>query len=125
MTRRPPKSTRTDTLFPYTTRFRSTPRPGGAADHRRPDGIAQRAPARDPRRRAGRRTQQRAAAAAAHDPDADRRRRRGALGRDRTVVDPVPSVLSCAPVLPPLSSDVRLVGSFFFFSFIFLFSLFL
>src|SRR3546814_13518104 len=26
MTRRPPRSTRTDTLFPYTTLFRSTPR---------------------------------------------------------------------------------------------------
>src|SRR3546814_3704885 len=28
MIRRPPRSTRTDTLFPYTTLFRSTPRPG-------------------------------------------------------------------------------------------------
>src|SRR3546814_3223174 len=27
MIRRPPRSTRTDTLFPYTTLFRSTPRP--------------------------------------------------------------------------------------------------
>src|SRR3546814_2349505 len=27
---RPPRSTRTDTLFPYTTLFRSPPRPGGA-----------------------------------------------------------------------------------------------
>src|SRR3546814_14345685 len=31
MLRRPPRSTRTDTLFPYTTLFRSTP-PGRAAD---------------------------------------------------------------------------------------------
>src|SRR3546814_2107374 len=31
MIRRPPRSTRTDTLFPYTTLFRS---PGGAADGR-------------------------------------------------------------------------------------------
>src|SRR3546814_2588239 len=35
MIRRPPRSTRTDTLFPYTTLFRSVPRsgcrPGGAA----------------------------------------------------------------------------------------------
>src|SRR3546814_2484434 len=28
MIRRPPRSTRTDTLFPYTTLFRSWPRPG-------------------------------------------------------------------------------------------------
>src|SRR3546814_4930440 len=37
MIRRPPRSTRTDTLFPYTTLFRS-PRvhPGGGA---RPDGL--------------------------------------------------------------------------------------
>src|SRR3546814_11940202 len=32
MIRRPPRSTRTDTLFPYTTRFRS-PRPEPAGDH--------------------------------------------------------------------------------------------
>src|SRR3546814_6486200 len=30
MIRRPPRSTRTDTLFPYTTRFRSPQAPGGA-----------------------------------------------------------------------------------------------
>src|SRR3546814_2562656 len=34
MVRRPPRSTRTDTLFPYTTLFRSAPR--GAAEHRLP-----------------------------------------------------------------------------------------
>src|SRR3546814_8315336 len=34
MIRRPPRSTRTDTLFPYTTLFRST-RPGAALAHRR------------------------------------------------------------------------------------------
>src|SRR3546814_15044409 len=33
MIRRPPRSTRTDTLFPYTTLFRSPRRPGGAQDH--------------------------------------------------------------------------------------------
>src|SRR3546814_16270654 len=32
MIRRPPRSTRTDTLFPYTTLFRSAPRLCGAAD---------------------------------------------------------------------------------------------
>src|SRR3546814_6613591 len=31
MKRRPPQSTRTDTLFPYTTRFRSIPEPRAAA----------------------------------------------------------------------------------------------
>src|SRR3546814_6140178 len=31
MIRRPPRSTRTDTLFPYTTLFRSLPDPAGAA----------------------------------------------------------------------------------------------
>src|SRR3546814_2141219 len=39
MIRRPPRSTRTDTLFPYTTLFRSAPLPGPgaarAAAHRR------------------------------------------------------------------------------------------
>src|SRR3546814_17010659 len=32
MIRRPPRSTRTDTLFPYTTLFRSTARPGPGRD---------------------------------------------------------------------------------------------
>src|SRR3546814_1498589 len=36
MNRRPPRSTRTDTLFPYTTLFRSMPRPGV---HRRLTGC--------------------------------------------------------------------------------------
>src|SRR3546814_20044249 len=38
MIRRPPRSTRTDTLFPYTTLFRSLARPGGY--RRRPDRQA-------------------------------------------------------------------------------------
>src|SRR3546814_16421640 len=42
MIRRPPRSTRTDTLFPYTTRFRSEhpgrERIGRAGDRRRHDG---------------------------------------------------------------------------------------
>src|SRR3546814_11804320 len=33
MTRRPPRSTRTDTLFPYTTLFRSQAGQPGSADH--------------------------------------------------------------------------------------------
>src|SRR3546814_2948616 len=32
MIRRPPKSTRTDTLFPYTTLFRARPHPGNHSD---------------------------------------------------------------------------------------------
>src|SRR3546814_5637893 len=35
MIRRPPRSTRTDTLFPYTTLFRSSPRTGAARRYRR------------------------------------------------------------------------------------------
>src|SRR3546814_17477468 len=38
MIRRPPRSTRTDTLFPYTTLFRSTP--AGAHDDARPSVAA-------------------------------------------------------------------------------------
>src|SRR3546814_20093747 len=44
MIRRPPRSTRTDTLFPYTTLFRSRPAPGHGSDpaprvaHHRDDG---------------------------------------------------------------------------------------
>src|SRR3546814_17815022 len=41
MTRRPPRATRTDTLFPYTTLFRSPPHPD------RRGGRAPRAPAPD------------------------------------------------------------------------------
>src|SRR3546814_2517355 len=43
MIRRPPRSTRTDTLFPYTTLFRSRVRPGrraGATGLRHQDGRA-------------------------------------------------------------------------------------
>src|SRR3546814_7053935 len=52
MIRRPPRSTRTDTLFPYTTLFRSQDRPArrrdaveaaGRADHRRDLRLARRA----------------------------------------------------------------------------------
>src|SRR3546814_13547541 len=39
MIRLPPRSTRTDTLFPYTTRFRSGPRAGARVG--RPDGRDQ------------------------------------------------------------------------------------
>src|SRR3546814_10647256 len=43
MIRRPPRSTRTDTLFPYTTLFRS-PRPGDGADGRSRPGPRPAAP---------------------------------------------------------------------------------
>src|SRR3546814_9065217 len=49
MIRRPPRSTRTDTLFPYTTLFRSTSRLGSKGR-----GIARRACHRRQRRRSGR-----------------------------------------------------------------------
>src|SRR3546814_8752563 len=66
MIRRPPRSTRTDTLFPYTTLFRSCTGGEAAADHLRhrshpSRGVAQgadrrlAADARRVRRRAGRR----------------------------------------------------------------------
>src|SRR3546814_5236077 len=45
MIRRPPRSTRTDTLFPYTTLFRSyalVPSPYREADERHPEGTRQR-----------------------------------------------------------------------------------
>src|SRR3546814_6597299 len=41
MIRRPPRSTRTDTLFPYTTLFRSCA-PGAVADARRSDPAGRR-----------------------------------------------------------------------------------
>src|SRR3546814_4427957 len=46
MIRRPPRSTRTDTLFPYTTLFRSAAAAGGAAPRGRP---ALQRPAANPR----------------------------------------------------------------------------
>src|SRR3546814_540360 len=49
MIRRPPRSTRTDTLFPYTTLFRSRVAAGPAAA--RLDGPAARPPAGEGRRR--------------------------------------------------------------------------
>src|SRR3546814_16835173 len=40
MIRRPPRSTRTDTLFPYTTLFRSRPAAGDPLGSRHPPGAA-------------------------------------------------------------------------------------
>src|SRR3546814_9936501 len=45
MIRRPPRSTRTDTLFPYTTLSRSRVADAEAGDHRRPAHAADRAQA--------------------------------------------------------------------------------
>src|SRR3546814_20245332 len=53
MIRRPPRSTRTDTLFPYTTLFRSARVAGGVAVGLRP--AARAAPRADPRWRGDRR----------------------------------------------------------------------
>src|SRR3546814_2052937 len=44
MIRRPPRSTRTDTLFPYTTLFRSLGANEGRGEGRRIDGAAQARP---------------------------------------------------------------------------------
>src|SRR3546814_17100912 len=50
MIRRPPRSTRTDTLFPYTTLFRSAPTKRGALRARPPCRPPARHPDRRPRR---------------------------------------------------------------------------
>src|SRR3546814_2149087 len=50
MIRRPPRSTRTDTLFPYTTLFRSPAR-GAELSHRQRALLAEGAPPRRPARR--------------------------------------------------------------------------
>src|SRR3546814_2807153 len=55
MIRRPPRSTRTDTLFPYTTLFRSTPgRPDADPGRRAPSGRRRRPALRLRSGRAGR-----------------------------------------------------------------------
>src|SRR3546814_7078477 len=67
MIRRPPRSTRTDTLFPYTTLFRSEAVAvgcGGAADtvrpgYRRPRNVPWSAPPTRPERFAGRKSTRR------------------------------------------------------------------
>src|SRR3546814_4364396 len=80
MIRRPPRSTRTDTLFPYTTLFRSDPSPPGGGGGRR-DRLGQDHPAAAPV--PGRRTR-----GQGHDrlhPAApDRRARGGARSEEHT-----------------------------------------
>src|SRR3546814_2600284 len=72
MIRRPPRSTRTDTLFPYTTLFRAArSRAAGAVDVSR-FAVGKGAPAAGKARRGG---------AHRHAGQRDRRRRRAALRR--------------------------------------------
>src|SRR3546814_11444730 len=52
MIRRPPRSTRTDTLFPYTTLFRSGREPGGADQDECDQPVEFRLPCRGDRARA-------------------------------------------------------------------------
>src|SRR3546814_5872953 len=78
MRRRPPKSTRTDTLFPYTTLFRS-----GSA-HRRAGAAAACAGAADRRRRRHRRAGGRGAARARLPGCLDGRWRHARLGGGRS-----------------------------------------
>src|SRR3546814_12848977 len=74
MIRRPPRSTRTDTLFPYTTLFRSRHAdPAARATRRSPGGrarFARRLPSRRTPRRRGR-VRGTGGAAAAPEPDGD------------------------------------------------------
>src|SRR3546814_18269555 len=84
MIRRPPRSTRTDTLFPYTTLFRSGFRRHGAEPRRRAAGTA--------RDDGGARTPR------AADPDV-RDRLRGASAHDPHTPDRASDLL---PRLPPV-----------------------
>src|SRR3546814_5012140 len=80
MIRRPPRSTRTDTLFPYTTLFRSRPRAGGRP---RP-ALCQTAVMAVQDHRTARYRRQDARARTAHQIGAARRdRRRAAVARYR------------------------------------------
>src|SRR3546814_19473699 len=110
MIRRPPRSTRTDTLFPYTTLFRSgrlRPRrghgtagtAGGTAD--RP-GLLRRRPAR---RRAGIPVSRLSAIPAADPPGAVRD------GRGRRAGDHRPGIPGMAARQPVLDVDLLLHGA--------------
>src|SRR3546814_12524353 len=84
MIRRPPRSTRTDTLFPYTTLFRSRP-----CAHRRTAGVALQAQVPrvlDPTGRGRRRCHARNAVAHAGRAAADCRRPHDQPPRDRQTV---------------------------------------
>src|SRR3546814_6360073 len=82
MRRRPPRSTRTDTLLPYTTLFRSRRRRGAATDARAGDGDRLQVPG-------FRRNRLRTARWLLRLPDDRRRRRRLADGHSR-LVDELP-----------------------------------
>src|SRR3546814_18440544 len=109
MIRRPPRSTRTDTLFPYTPLFRSIARPPRqydvavrtrpARNRKRPPRAARRTPRR--RRRRGRRLH------------GDELRRRGAARRSAALVTATPArrapgKLRTAPPRPARSAGDRL-----------------
>src|SRR3546814_16262677 len=85
MIRRPPRSTRTDTLFPYTTLFRSRPR------DLRPSALRADGPRHDLRRGGGGallfRHLTRALSRSGERGDRERRRRRDANGARRILVD--------------------------------------
>src|SRR3546814_18943008 len=76
MIRRPPRSTRTDTLFPYPTLFRSTRRRPAAVDlqsHRLATDVRRDGTATDPDRAAGPAPAREAATSGADHPAPDRR----------------------------------------------------
>src|SRR3546814_10821275 len=115
MIRRPPRSTRTDTLFPYTTLFRSgvgqpvavEARPDGRADRRRakagpPDRTGRRAAARPRIEACGRRVR------GAADIDRGVTQRRNPAGRQQPGRFPcrlTAAVPGCAP--PPSPAALR------------------
>src|SRR3546814_11173502 len=118
MIRRPPRSTRTDTLFPYTTLFRSADgRPHHSGDrappgHRaqgRPDRGHGRRPHRRPGhpRRADRAGRPVRGAGTAAIPRLSRRRQDGRHGRGVALFDQAPRVWTLhwplAPTLPTLA----------------------
>src|SRR3546814_20742349 len=114
MIRRPPRSTRTDTLFPYTTLFRSHgsrqvgPHTigggGGAPEPAAPAGDGQPAAQRQPHALAGR------AGVAAGWADHGSSQRRCAVGTVTSPAEPA-SPVGPAPRSAPASSDERRAGN--------------
>src|SRR3546814_11853547 len=93
MIRRPPRSTRTDTLFPYTTLFRSplcaSPGPARGPDGTSPAGSSRTTPARSsPRRGAGTEACSPAPAPTAEPPRASNGVRHHSTRRSSGVGDP-------------------------------------
>src|SRR3546814_16495632 len=90
MIRRPPRSTRTDTLFPYTTLFRSFREGGRACRGVRQGNGGRHAPPADRRRqgRADPRSRSEAGGAAGRPPDVGNGDRRGVLALAPLVARP-------------------------------------